>query len=193
VTELEILRMLDCRPELVRWDDQHPDRSCPSDDARCYLPHFRDRKLLLVCPFANLLRDRANQRTFEAVWSKTGKPWFHPAAVEAVELPYGYAEATRRRYGTCLDLLDAVTDEVATRDFDVALIATGGIGIPLASSLKARGKVAISLGGHLQVVFGVLGDRWRQDPDWRRYFNDTWIDIPPRYRPEPSETGENYW
>lgn len=192
--ELAILRALDWRPELVRWEDQQPDRSCPSDDARCYLPHLRGQRLLLICPFAKLLRDRANQQTFEAVWGKTGKKWFDAEAVEAVELPYGFAEATRQRYGTCLELLDVVIEEVAEKDFDVVLIAAGGLGIPLASLIKARGKVAISLGGHLQVVFGVLGERWRHDPDWqRRYFNEAWIDMPARYRPDPSETDENYW
>jgi len=178
----------------MRFEDQEPDRSVPADEARCYLPLFRGRRLLLVCPFAELLRVRATRETFEAVWRKTGKPWFEPASVEAVEFPYGFAHATRERYATALDLLQDITCRIDARSFDVALIAAGGLGIPLASHVKRGGNVGISLGGHLQVLFGVLGRRWQERPEWHRdYFNEAWIDMPDRYKPDPAETDANYW
>jgi hypothetical protein len=73
----------------IPFIDQEPDRSAPSEESRCYLRFLRGRHLLIVCPFAGLLRDRANREIFEAVWSKIGKPWFEPASVQALELPYG--------------------------------------------------------------------------------------------------------
>jgi hypothetical protein len=193
-TQLEILRYLGTRPQLVLWTDQLPDRSVPADDSLCYLPSLRGRRLLLICPFAAALAQRANRATFEAVWRKIGKRWFEPARVEAVELPYGFAAGTRRRYGSCLELLDEVVDEVLAHEFDVAFVATGGLSILIAARLKAHGKVALTLGGYLQVVFGVLGARWRDDAGWqRRYFNEAWIDVPAQYRPDQTETDENYW
>jgi hypothetical protein len=174
--------------------DQEPDRSVPADESRCYLPLFRGRRLLLVCPFAELLRDRATATTFEAVWRKTGKPWFDPASVDAVELPYGFSRDAQRRYGDALDLLADVVARIETREFDVALIATGTLGSLIAAAVKERGRVGISLGGHLQVLFGVAGRRWRERPEWQRdYFNEAWIDMPERYKPDPEETDENYW
>ena len=178
----------------VDYLDQEPDRSVPNDDGRCYLPLLRGRRVLLVSPFAELLRERATAATFEDVWRKTGKRWFEPAAVEAVELPYGFARETRDRYGTALDLLGEVGARVDAARFDVALVGAGTLGSILAAGIKRQGRVAISLGGHLQALFGVLGRRWRERPEWRRlYVNRAWIDMPDRYKPDPAETDEDYW
>jgi hypothetical protein len=179
---------------LLDSKDQQPDRSSPHDGNRCYLDSFRDRDLLLIAPFGELLKARANADTFEAVWAKTGKPWFYPRSVQALEVPYGFDPDTQASYPTCLDVLAELADDVRKREFDVALIAAGGHGVPLASTIKEQGGVAISLGGHLQVLFGVLGERWRGKRSWQeRYYNDAWIDMPERYVPDYAERGENYW
>jgi hypothetical protein len=150
--------------------------------------------VLLVSPFASLLRERANRATFEAVWANIGKPWFEPATVEAVELPYGFSPSTWKRYPDALALLEEVLEKIDAVTYDIALIATGGIAIPIAAALKARGKVALSLGGHLQVLFGVSGARWRGDPFWSaNYFNEAWIDMPDEHKPGEGESDENYW
>lgn len=212
---VEAVRRLDCigiianRPDLedgvirhyglsntlTYYTNQEPDRSVPARDDACYLPSFRDRKLLIVCPFARLLKERATPATFESVWAKTGKRWFAPASVEAVEFPYGFDRETRERFGTALSLQEGIVEEVSRHDFDVALIAAGGLGIPIAAAVKHLGKVGISLGGHLQVLFGVLGKRWRDRPDWRdAYVTDAWIDMPVRYRPRVALVDDGaYW
>jgi hypothetical protein len=44
--------------------------------------------------------------------------------------------------------------------------------------------------------FGVLGKRWHAWGDWReRDFNDTWIDMPARFRPAESGVCDSgaYW
>lgn len=186
---------LSCR--FVASIDMEPDRSIAANEALCYLPHLRGARLLLVAPFADLLCARANQQTFERVWARTGKPWFHPACVAAVEFPYGFDPATRARFATLWDLRDFIAARIDAIDYDVALIAAGGLGIPLAAHVKRSGRVALSLGGHLQVLFGVLGQRWRERRSWRRkYFNEAWIDMPERYRPrgwQQLTDGGAYW
>lgn len=180
----------------VNYLDQEPDRSSPAQEQNCYLPAFRGRRLLLICSFAKLLQKRANQETFAAVWAKTGKPWFYPSHVEALEFPYSYSEATRARYGDARNLLEEIQEEVARREFDVALIAAAGLGVPIASHIKRLGKVGISLGGHLQALFGVLGKRWRLSPAWQeRYINRDWIDMPAEYCPPETDIGDAgaYW
>lgn len=173
---------LPCR--LLHFRDMEPDRSSPANESLCYLRHFAGLRLLLVAPFADLLRQRATRETFEAVWSRTGKPWFEPARVMAVEFPYGFEERTRSRFPTVWDLRDHIAARIDAMEYDVALIAAGGLGIPLAAHVKRTGRIGISLGGHLQVLFGVLGSRWRNIESWRRrYFNEHWIDMPERYRP----------
>jgi len=182
------------RGERIDYLDQEPDRSSPARDDRCWLPLLHGRNVLLVAPFAELLRERATRETFEAVWSNTGKPWFEPASVDAVEFPYGYARTTQERYATVLDLYAELRERVAARAFDVALVAGGPLGLLVAADVKRRGAIAVSLGGHLQVLFGVSGSRWRERPEWRRdYFNNAWIELPAHYRPEPGETDADYW
>ena len=182
------------RGHAIPFKDQEPDRSLPADDSRCYLPFLRGRHVLIVCPFAGLLRERATRETFEAVWRKTGKPWFEPASVQALELPYGYSPATWNRYPTALDLFAEVQEQMDDLDYDAALIGAGLLGSMLAVAAKERGRVAISLGGHLQILFGVNGPRWRGRVNWRRkYFNDAWIDLPESAKPGAGESDENYW
>jgi hypothetical protein len=181
---------------LVSYLDQEPDRSSPSQEENCYLPYFQGKKLLLVCSFAALLKERANQQTFEGVWAKTRKRWFDPLSVDALEFPFGYTAETHRHYDSSLQIFEEIAAEMSRRDFDVALIAAAGLGIPIASYAKRLGKMGIHLGGHLQVLFGILGQRWRSREDWReRYFNDWWVDMPARYRPPEKDIADNgaYW
>jgi hypothetical protein len=115
--------------------------------------------------------------------------------VEALPIPYTYdPEAAAARHGSALDLLEEITERIASSDFDVALIAGGSLGIPIAVSVKRLGKIGISLGGHLQIVFGVHGERWLSQPSWHRdYFNDAWIRMPAEYVPETSAPEVDYW
>jgi hypothetical protein len=178
----------------IDYKHHQPDRSSTSASERCYLSFFADRDVLLICLFAEFLAERATKTTFERVWAKTDKRWFHPRTVQALELPYGFAATTQARYETAFELLEDVKRQVAGCTFDVALIAAGCFGIPLAAFVKQQGRIAISLGGHLQVLFGVLGARWRSNPRWRaRYFNEAWVDLPERYHPAENESSENYW
>jgi len=190
--EMQILRYYKLHSKLIYFEFQEPDRT----DQQCYLPYFRDKKLLIICPFAAVLKSQATKEIFEGVWSKTGKKWFYPKSVDAVEFPYGFAQETHQKYSTVMDLFDFIIGKINQKDFDVALVAAGGLSIPIASTIKNMGKVAIDLGGHLQFVFGVLGKRWRDSEDGKRnYYNDFWIDMPARYKPKETDVCDNgaYW
>lgn len=180
----------------VHYLHQEPDRSAPAKPELCYLPAFAGKRLLIVCPFARMLRARANEATFERVWSNIGKRWFHPASVDALEFPYGFEPATQAVYPTALDLYESIAADLEEREFDIALIAAAGLSIPIASKVKSLGKIGISLGGHLQVLFGVIGTRWRDRPEWKsQYFNDAWVDMPADLRPANSHLCDfgSYW
>lgn len=182
---------IEARP--MYYPDQEPTRTVPNDESRCWLPRLRGRRVLLVSAFASVLAARANRETFEAVWAHNGKPWFEPASVEALDVPYGYLPSTWERYPTSFEVLDDVTARIAEREFDVAIVGAGALGIPIAACVKGMGRVGISLGGPIQPLFGVRGARWLADPEWRVFVNDTWADLPPEYRPDPAYTYENYW
>jgi hypothetical protein len=202
--ELEIKRHYGLDGKVVYYIDQLPpntgqsrlDGPARSDALECYLPAFRGKKILIVCPFASVLQQRATREIFEGVWSATHKRWFYPERVDALELPYGFARETQERYGTALDLFDAVAEQISKRDFDVALVAAAGLAVPIVSHVKGLGKIGIDLGGHLQVLFGVLGKRWRQREYWmREIWNEHWIDMPAAYVPKEADVCDQgaYW
>lgn len=192
----EMLNFFQITNSLTDFHNLHPDQAIPDDPTNCYLPLLRGKKILIVNPFGNLLAARATREIFEGVWRVSGKKFFAPASVEGLEFPYGFARETWARYPTALDLMDEIESRIAQRDFDVALVGAGGMGIPLTACVKRLGKVGILLGGHLQVLFGVKGRRWKNTPRWRDvYFNEWWIDMPEEYRPKEGDVvGENaYW
>jgi hypothetical protein len=208
ISQLDCVGLLPERPEsdatlvvehgfrggTIPFTDQEPDRSAPANENRCYLPFLRGRRLLIVSPFADVLSQRAERTTFERVWSKTGKPWFEPADVRALTIPYGYSPQTWARYPTALDLLAEIRAQMRSVAYDVALIGAGLLGSMIAVAAKEEGCVGLSLGGHLQIVFGVNGERWRDRANWRRrYFNDAWVELPESARPGEGESAENYW
>ncbi|BCM88225.1 hypothetical protein IAD21_00052 [Abditibacteriota bacterium] len=192
--EAEIVRHYDLASRLIYFKAQEPDRSVPDAPSNCYLRFSKDKKVLLISPLSRFLKERANRETFEAVWSKTGKQWFYPRSVNFIEFLYGFSQKTQNQYETSLDLLDYLTAQIEARNFDIALIGAGGMGVPLAAFVKGKGKIGLSLGGHLQIIFGVYGEMWRNRSSWQKnHFNPSWVDLPVQYQPDRAETSENYW
>lgn len=191
----KIINFYNLTNTIIYFKDLIPDRSNPGNQENCYLHYFEDKRLLLICPFADLLCQRATKETFEGVWSKTGKPWFYPRSVDSLEFPYGFAAETQKKYSNALALLDAISKELERKYFDIALIAAAGLSVPIVSIIKRMGKIGIVLGGDLQVLFGVRGKRWRDQERWKRdYFNAWWIDMPEKYKPKEDGFCEGaYW
>lgn len=194
--ELELIKFYDLKNKFIYFPLQEPDQSSPVNEENCYLKFFKNKKILIICPFADFIKERCSKEIFESVWSKIGKKWFFPKKVESLEFPYGFEEETQKTFPTAIDLFSHIKDEIAKKDFDIALIAAAGLSIPIASFVKNIGKIGIDLGGHLQFVFGVIGKRWREKEDIRKmYFNESWIDMPKKYRPNAKGVCDNgaYW
>jgi hypothetical protein len=184
VLDPKLVRYYNLVNKLIYYTDVAPDKSAPSNRDNCYLSYFAGKRILIICPFGKFLQAQATQERFERVWSKTKTKWFFPAEVDAVEFPYGFESETQRQFPTALDLFESIRAEIAKKDFDIALIAAAGLAVPLAAFVKSIGKVAIDLGGDLQFLFGVMGNRWRSDERMKeKYFNEWWVEVPAKYRP----------
>ena len=83
--------------------------------------------------------------------------------------------------------------EIKELDFDVALVSCGGYGLPICNYIKEHmNKSSIYVGGGLQLFFGVIGNRWLSDPDWRqRIFESPSDFIRPKEIQKNSEKVEN--
>ena len=98
-------------------------------------------------------------------------------------------------YSCWKDALDALCAQVYTIDFDVAIIGCGAYGFPLGSFVKSMGKVAIHMGGATQLLFGVSGKRWRENPTFQHLIKGSWRPPHESERPPGWETVEDgcYW
>lgn len=98
-------------------------------------------------------------------------------------------------FNSWFDALDHMYKLIDEQDFDIALISGGAYGIPLAAYVKSKGKQAIHLASHLQILFGIRGRRFDNWPKWAAHFNEYWV------YPSDSETpktknlveGGSYW
>jgi hypothetical protein len=66
-------------------------------------------------------------------------------------------------------------------DAEIIILGCGAYGFPLASKLKAAGKQVIHLGGATQLLFGIKGKRWDNNPPTAALYNEYWT------RPAPQE------
>jgi hypothetical protein len=194
--EADLLAALAPPGRTIDFLDLEPDRSTPDQSGNCWLPALAGRRVLIMSSIADLLCERANRDTFEAVWAKTGKPWFAPAQVRPLQFPYAYDPDIQKRFGCSQNLLASIVERIDPASFDVALISGGSLGIPIAAAIRGMDRAAMVLGGTLQVLFGVGGRRWWNWPDWQvQYFTPAWISVPPDLVPKGAERVEGgaYW
>lgn len=80
--------------------------------------------------------------------------------------------------------------DIEKLDFDIALLGCGGYGLPLCNYIKTKlKKSAIYIGGGLQLLFGVIGNRWENNKMWKKIIekNDTQF-----IRPSVNELCKNF-
>ena len=66
------------------------------------------------------------------------------------------------------ETFDIMCKDIEKLDFDIALVGCGGYGHPLCDFIFSKmNKSAIYVGGGLQLLFGVMGNRWANQPFWK--------------------------
>ena len=77
----------------------------------------------------------------------------------------------------------------------VVLVAAGGYGVPLATFAYEQGYSSIQIGGCLQLLFGIMGNRWRESEPVLRQRTTNWLDKPleKRHRGARVVEGATYW
>ena len=64
-------------------------------------------------------------------------------------------------------------EDIKNIDFDIALLGCGGYGLPLCHYIKTDlNKPAIYIGGGLQLLFGVFGERWENSEFWNKIIDE---------------------
>lgn len=139
---------------------------------------LKGKRVLVVHPFADTIEKQWIKR--ELLWENPEiLPEFTLLTLKAVQTIAGNKD---ERFATWFDALNYMYEEGMKLDFDVAIVACGAYGMPLAAKFKGAGKQAIHWGGMSQIWFGIKGGRWDNNPRVNKFYNDAWV------RPNESET-----
>lgn len=165
--------------------------SCPENPWSAAL---KGKKVLVIHPFVETI-NRQYARREEIFPGMDILPEFELKTLKAVQTIAGEKD---ERFKTWFDALDWMYEEALKIDFDVAIIGCGAYGFPLAAKLKDAGKQAIHLAGATQLLFGIKGKRWEENPAFeyvKKYFNDSWVYPSEEDKPKNSKSVEGgcYW
>lgn len=142
---------------------------------------LKGKKVLVIHPFEESIKSQYLKR--ELLFPNTDVlPEFELKTLKAVQTIAGEKD---ERFETWFDALEYMYEQAIKIDFDVAIIGCGAYGLPLAAKLKNAGKQVIHMGGATQILFGIKGRRWVDNPRAGIVHNDAWV------YPKESETPKN--
>ncbi len=148
------------------------------------------KKVLVISPFVDSIQSQFARR--ETLWDNPNVlPLFELILLRA---PFS-AGLVSPKDADWFAAVDLITKEMDSCDYDVTLIGAGAFSLPLAVHAKKNGKVGVHLGGSLQFLFGVYGERWLRSKMFRQFVKDTWIRPQASERPERLKKIEDgcYW
>ena len=149
------------------------------------------KKVLVIHPEANLIQHQ--YKNHEHIFEGTNiLPEFELIPMKAVQTLAGEED---ERYETWFDALEDMFERAMRIDFDVAILGCGAYAFPLAAKMKQAGKQAIHMGGITQIMFGIRGKRWDNDPNHQylnQYYNEYWA-RPTKLKKGDIVEGGCYW
>lgn len=127
---------------------------------------LKGKKVLVIHPCKDTIISQYNKR--ELLFNNQEVlPEFNIEVLKAVNS----AGDNKCQFDTWKDALNYMYKQIDKIDFDIALIGAGAYGLPLAGYIKEKGKIAVHIGGALQLLFGIKGYRW----DDYGVYNENWI------------------
>ena len=155
---------------------------------------LKGKRVLVIHPFADTIQ-RQYARRKEIFPGTEILPEFDLKVLKAVQTIAGEKDA---RFENWFQALDWMCQEALKIEFDVAIIGCGAYGFPLAVKLKQAGKQAIHLGGATQLLFGIKGKRWEENPVFgyvQKFFNESWVYPSESEKPQKASVVEGgcYW
>lgn len=183
--ESEILRYLKYQGEL-------------SNEFKCYEPFFiednwtnylKDKKVLVIT---------SHSHTVESQYPKLSQIWNQTLFKDNFELTLlkaPFQPQFEQFHNSWSETLNWLKTNVNEADFDVLVVGAGAYGLPLAAEAKKMGKVGIHIGGSIQLLFGIKGNRWTSREDFNKLINNHWINPLPEDTPKNKESIEGgcYW
>jgi hypothetical protein len=133
---------------------------------------LKDKKVLVIHPFNETIESQYHLNRENLFENPNVLPEFKSLqTIKAVQTIAGQ----KSEFEDWFSALDYMKAEIDKRDFDIAIIGCGAYGFPLAAHVKRMGKKAIHLGGPTQMLFGIKGKRWIDNPNFSHIINEYFV------------------
>lgn len=158
----------------------------------CFDKVFENKKVLIISSHQKTIEQQLHKKTHI-------KPIFHDSSQFHIYKP------PQQNAGNCdgkpwtfhMDIMKKELSELKqTFDFDIALVSCGGFGMIICDYIYEQlNSSVLYVGGGLQLYFGIMGNRWRHNPNIKT--NDQWTNVlqedkPPIFDPRLCELS-CYW
>lgn len=149
------------------------------------------KTVLVVHPFVQSIAQQYHTKRTALFRDAKVLPSFELKTIKAVQSIAG----TTTQYNTWFDALRSMVEQIRTTTFDIAILGCGAYGFPLAAEIKKMGKKAVHLGGATQILFGIKGARWDDNPVVSKFYNENWIRPSNNEKPANAHKVEHacYW
>jgi hypothetical protein len=160
---------------------------------RPWSTQLEGKRVVVISSFPKTILSQYERR--EKVWAKKPGILANFASLRSMRCPQIAGLIDKPEYPDWFVALDALKAELAREPFDVALIGAGGWSVPLAVHAKSLGAFGMHLGGGLQIMFGIMGRRWDNNPKIDALRNEFWTRPSDEERPKNFVVQENgcYW
>jgi hypothetical protein len=144
--------------------------------------HLAGKRVAVVSSFAESIQRQVWGEKKAQIWKGAEKDILAAANVDWTFLRTGYAPTTAlgraewpKEVKTWQDAVAYVVEKVVTSGAQVALIGCGALGMIIGAQLRIRGISAFVMGGAIQVLFGIRGNRWKSHDVISKFWNDAWV------------------
>lgn len=197
VKEVDILGAFDEMPRGFR-EESFPQarllsihRLEPFWGARPWTAALKGRKVLVIHSMTETIRRQYAKRNMLFSVPET-LPAFDLITYKSVNSAMGL----KTEFNSWFDALEKMKSDISKIDFDIALLGCGAYGMSLGAFIKRDlHRQALHLGGRVQLLFGICGKRWDNDPFFLRLYNKAWTRPLPEDTPDVCARIENgcYW
>ena len=149
------------------------------------------KRVLVVSPFSKQIEQQYEKRI--NLWDNQAVlPRF---SLEVEDSIWYYKGKRDERFSNWFEAYDYLFEQIMKHDFDIAILGCGYFGFALATRIKNAGRQAVHMGGATQLLFGIKGKRWDNNPKVNRFYNEYWIRPDNSKKPEDDNNLDNgcYW
>lgn len=151
-----------------------------------------DKKICVVSCFPKTFRSQCHK--LEMLFDDKRLKNLYPKNITFIKSPpHKFISSPQENpFSNWFQALDQMVEEINYTDYDIMLTGCGAFSLPLCYHAFKSKKIALNLGGDLQLLFGVKGKRW--DNPYYKY-NEYWINPLPEETPSDTTKVEGgcYW